>query len=220
MQGEGVVKSGRTYCEIERLAEFGRGPSLESISLGQRDQSRVVAIAPPWNNRDCSHSGGREGDQLNRRSAQLSHLRLEWERGPTPGTWNVRPRAARSLVPDRTVCRRPDHVQPRIRSANCKMIAAAVAICRRKPAAGPSLVLNGDCRNRAKARRYRERIRALGLAPLRSALEERLRRFGSDARKPAMLEDLAASRRRWAALPVLDARSADEIIGGAASKDA
>ncbi|ESW79502.1 hypothetical protein X772_27360 [Mesorhizobium sp. LSJC280B00] len=35
-----------------------------------------------------------------------------------------------------------------------------------------------------------------------------------------MLEDLAASRRRWAALPVLDARSADEIIGGAASKDA
>ncbi|MER9202584.1 type II toxin-antitoxin system VapB family antitoxin [Mesorhizobium sp. M0933] len=51
------------------------------------------------------------------------------------------------------------------------------------------------------------------------ALEERLRRFGSDARKPAMLEDLAASRRRWAALPVLDARSADEIIGGAASKD-
>lgn len=45
------------------------------------------------------------------------------------------------------------------------------------------------------------------------ALEERLRRVGSDARKAAMLEDLAASRRRWAALPVLDARSADEIIG-------
>jgi antitoxin VapB len=45
------------------------------------------------------------------------------------------------------------------------------------------------------------------------ALEERLRRVGSDARKVAMLEDLAASRRRWAALPVLDARSADEIIG-------
>jgi antitoxin VapB len=47
----------------------------------------------------------------------------------------------------------------------------------------------------------------------RRALEERLRRIGSDARKAALLEDLAASRRRWSALPVLDKRSADEIIG-------
>ena len=47
----------------------------------------------------------------------------------------------------------------------------------------------------------------------RRALEERLRRIGSDARKAALLEDLAASRRRWSALPVLDNRSADEIIG-------
>jgi antitoxin VapB len=47
----------------------------------------------------------------------------------------------------------------------------------------------------------------------RRALEERLRRLGSDARKAALLEDLAASRRRWGALPVLDARSADAIIG-------
>jgi antitoxin VapB len=47
----------------------------------------------------------------------------------------------------------------------------------------------------------------------RRALEERLRRIGPDARKAALLEDLAASRRRWSALPVLDNRSADEIIG-------
>ena len=47
----------------------------------------------------------------------------------------------------------------------------------------------------------------------RRALEERLRRMGTDAHKAALLEDLAASRRRWRALPVLDSRSADEIIG-------
>ncbi|HEX2885429.1 type II toxin-antitoxin system VapB family antitoxin [Vineibacter terrae] len=47
----------------------------------------------------------------------------------------------------------------------------------------------------------------------RRALEERLRRVGSAVRKAALLEDLAASRRRWSALPVLDARPADDIIG-------
>ena len=47
----------------------------------------------------------------------------------------------------------------------------------------------------------------------RRALEERLRRVGSDTRKAALLEDLAAIRRRRSALPVLDKRSADEIIG-------
>jgi antitoxin VapB len=47
----------------------------------------------------------------------------------------------------------------------------------------------------------------------RRALEERLRRIGLDTGKAALLEDLAASRRRWSALPVLDDRSADEIIG-------
>jgi antitoxin VapB len=40
-----------------------------------------------------------------------------------------------------------------------------------------------------------------------------LRRVGADARKAALLEDLAASRRRWSALLVLDTRTADEIIG-------
>jgi antitoxin VapB len=46
----------------------------------------------------------------------------------------------------------------------------------------------------------------------RRALEERLRRVGGVARKPSLLEDLAASRRRWSALPVLDTRSEEEIL--------
>lgn len=47
----------------------------------------------------------------------------------------------------------------------------------------------------------------------RRALEERMRRLGNPARKMALLEDLAASRRRWGGMQVLDARSADEILG-------
>jgi antitoxin VapB len=46
----------------------------------------------------------------------------------------------------------------------------------------------------------------------RRALEERLRRIGGAARRAALLEDLAAIRRRWSALPALDRRSANEII--------
>ena len=47
----------------------------------------------------------------------------------------------------------------------------------------------------------------------RRALEDRLHRLGSQTRRSALLEDLAACRRRWSAMPVLDARSADEILG-------
>jgi antitoxin VapB len=47
----------------------------------------------------------------------------------------------------------------------------------------------------------------------RRALEERLRRIDAEVRQTALLEDMAASRRRWSALPLLDDRSADEIIG-------
>ena len=47
----------------------------------------------------------------------------------------------------------------------------------------------------------------------RRALEERLRRIGDNARKAALLDDLAACRRRWRDLPVLDRRGADEILG-------
>ncbi len=45
------------------------------------------------------------------------------------------------------------------------------------------------------------------------AVEERLRRLGSDLRKSALLEDLEAIQRRWNARPVLDSRTADEILG-------
>jgi antitoxin VapB len=47
----------------------------------------------------------------------------------------------------------------------------------------------------------------------RRALEDRLHRLGNTARREALLEDLAASRLRFAALPVIDARPADEILG-------
>ncbi|SEF15453.1 antitoxin VapB [Rhizobiales bacterium GAS191] len=63
------------------------------------------------------------------------------------------------------------------------------------------------------ARRLAERTGETITIATRRALEERLRRIGSEARKAALLEDLAASRRRWSALPVLDARATDEIIG-------
>ena len=47
----------------------------------------------------------------------------------------------------------------------------------------------------------------------RRALEERLRRVAADPTKAALLEDMEAIRRRVSALPVLDTRSMDEIIG-------
>jgi antitoxin VapB len=47
----------------------------------------------------------------------------------------------------------------------------------------------------------------------RRALEERLRRLANAGNREVLLEELAASRRRWAKLPVLDNRSADEILG-------
>ncbi|MBP2238671.1 antitoxin VapB [Sinorhizobium kostiense] len=47
----------------------------------------------------------------------------------------------------------------------------------------------------------------------RRALEERLRRLANAGNRDALLEELAASRKRWARLAVLDNRSADEILG-------
>ena len=47
----------------------------------------------------------------------------------------------------------------------------------------------------------------------RRALEDRLKRMGSHAGKDALLEDMAALQRRVSALPVLDHRSPDDIIG-------
>jgi len=45
------------------------------------------------------------------------------------------------------------------------------------------------------------------------AIEERLRRVGGHSRKAALLEDLADIRRRWSALPVLDDRMSEDILG-------
>jgi antitoxin VapB len=45
------------------------------------------------------------------------------------------------------------------------------------------------------------------------AIEERLRRLGGHSRKAALLEDLADIRRRWSALPVLDERTPEDILG-------
>jgi antitoxin VapB len=45
------------------------------------------------------------------------------------------------------------------------------------------------------------------------AIEERLRRLGGHSRKAALLEDLAAIRRRWSALPVMDERTSEDILG-------
>jgi len=70
-----------------------------------------------------------------------------------------------------------------------------------------------DPRTEQLARALAERTGESITTATRRALEERLRRVGSDARKAALLDDMAASRRRWSALPVLDSRSDDEIIG-------
>jgi antitoxin VapB len=47
----------------------------------------------------------------------------------------------------------------------------------------------------------------------RRAIEERLRRVGGQARKVALLEDMAEIRRRWSAMRVLDDRTPEEIVG-------
>jgi antitoxin VapB len=47
----------------------------------------------------------------------------------------------------------------------------------------------------------------------RKALQERLRRVRGVERKPLLVADLAAIRRRCAELPVLDPRVPEEIIG-------
>jgi antitoxin VapB len=63
------------------------------------------------------------------------------------------------------------------------------------------------------ARTLAERTGETLTVATRRALEERLRRLGEASKKPGLLEDLEAIRRRWSALPVLDSRNAEEIIG-------
>lgn len=45
------------------------------------------------------------------------------------------------------------------------------------------------------------------------AIEERLRRVGGHARKATLLADLSEIRQRWAAMPVLDDRTTEDILG-------
>lgn len=47
----------------------------------------------------------------------------------------------------------------------------------------------------------------------RRAIEERLRRTGAQTRRAALLEDMEAMQRRLIALPILDDRSPEEMIG-------
>lgn len=63
------------------------------------------------------------------------------------------------------------------------------------------------------ARSLAERTGETITVATRRALEERMHRLGSSTRKAALLEDLAASRRRWGAMSIVDTRSADDILG-------
>lgn len=47
----------------------------------------------------------------------------------------------------------------------------------------------------------------------RRAIEERLRRVGGRSRRTALLEEMAEIRRRWSAMPVVDDRTPDAILG-------
>jgi len=47
----------------------------------------------------------------------------------------------------------------------------------------------------------------------RRAIEERLRRVGGQSRRAALLEEMAEIRRRWSAMPVVDDRTPEEILG-------
>ncbi len=63
------------------------------------------------------------------------------------------------------------------------------------------------------ARTLAERTGETITVATRRAIEDRLRRVGADAAKAALIEDMEAIRRRLAALPVLDPRSMDDILG-------
>jgi antitoxin VapB len=70
-----------------------------------------------------------------------------------------------------------------------------------------------DAETERLARALAERTGESLTLATRRALEERLRRVGGGGRRVSLLEDLAEIRRRWSTLPVIDHRSADEIIG-------
>jgi antitoxin VapB len=45
------------------------------------------------------------------------------------------------------------------------------------------------------------------------AIEERLRRLGGQARRAALLEDMAEIRCRWSEMPVANGQTPEEILG-------
>jgi antitoxin VapB len=45
------------------------------------------------------------------------------------------------------------------------------------------------------------------------AIEERLRRVDGRSRKATLLTDLAEIRQRWSAMPILDERTPEDILG-------
>lgn len=63
------------------------------------------------------------------------------------------------------------------------------------------------------ARTLAERTGETITVATRRAIEDRLKRLGSQARRAALLEDMEAIQRRLASLPILDPRSPDDIIG-------
>jgi antitoxin VapB len=70
-----------------------------------------------------------------------------------------------------------------------------------------------DRETESLARRLAEHTGESITVATRRALEERLKRIASPLRKAALIEDMEAMQRRLSALPVLDDRSPDEIIG-------
>ena len=48
---------------------------------------------------------------------------------------------------------------------------------------------------------------------IKRAIEERLHRLGSQSSRAALLEDMAQIRLRWSAMPVMDDRTSEEILG-------
>ena len=70
-----------------------------------------------------------------------------------------------------------------------------------------------DPETEALARELAARTGETIAAAIKRALQERLARIDSESAKAALLEDLAAFRRRWSALPLLEGRSDKEILG-------
>jgi antitoxin VapB len=70
-----------------------------------------------------------------------------------------------------------------------------------------------DPQTEALARRLARRTGESLTVATRRALEERLRRVGYEDGRQALQEELSAIRLRVKALPVLDARSAEDILG-------